>query len=610
MSRGATASSRRPLTSGERVVLAALAMILAHLAFRAWAVAGSWFYSDDFIFLGTVARGGDSGSWLLSPHNIHFMPFALWLTTWVGHLAAFSWWAAATQIIVMQALAAIACWWMLRTLFGDRPGILLALGLYLVSPATVTTDVWWAAAINQLPHQIALFGAVAAHVQHMRTGRWSWALVTSGFLVLGYASYTKTLLLPILLLVITFAYFARGPFVSRLRQSIGGFWRTWVLQGVLTVSYVWLYLTLVPSSPVPAPSVLFDTIDLSIVQAAVPSLFGGPWQWQTLGQPGGVGPRQFVDTPLLLTVLSWGLLFALVTLQSLRYRRAWWPTLIMLGYAVASAGLVASGRATAFGPEAAAFELRYFSDLAGVGAVCLALTLMPLLGAVGSLEQRDPPVLRMSVPRRWPRLLVGGVVVGAMVSSVGYIRPWHDASQMPQRAYVHTVQDEAGEGTLELADSTVPDVVLWNAAFPASLASRSLAPLRDQIDFVEAGTDLQILDVAGRPVDAYVPGDPRSLPGPSEGCGYPVSGKARTIGFEPVIDFPFWLTISYLAAKDGVVEVTAGSTTRRIGVEPGLHTIFVKTEGVYDKVVVAPEAATALCVDAVRVGQLEAVPTP
>lgn len=610
MSQDLAANRRRPLERGEKVVLAALAMIIAHLAFRTWAVAGSWFYSDDFIFLGTVAGGGDSGAWLLTPHNIHLMPFALWLTTWVGHLAAFSWWAAATQIIVMQALAALACWWMLRTLFGDRRGILLALGLYLVSPATVTTGVWWAAAINQLPHQIALFGAVAAHVHHMRTGRWSWALVTSGFLVLGYASYTKTLLLPVLLLAITFVYFARGPAIGRLRQSIGGFWRTWVLQGALTVSYVWFYLTVVPSSPIPAPSVLFETIDLSIVQAAVPSLFGGPWQWQTLGQPGGVGPRQFVDTPLLLTVLSWGLLFALLTVQSLRYRRAWWPTVIVLGYAVASAGLVASGRATAFGPEAAAFELRYFSDLAGVGALCLALSLMPLIGATGSLEPRDPPMLRMSVPARWPRLLVGGVVVGALVSSIGYVRPWHDASQMPQRAYISTVQAEVGGGTLTLADTTVPDEVLWNAAFPASLASRILAPLRDQLDFVEAGTDLQILDPTGRPVDAYVPGDPRSLPGPSDGCGYPVSGKARTIGFAPVIDFPFWLTISYLAAKDGIVEVTAGSTTRRIGVEQGLHTIFMQTDGAYEEVIVEPEAATSLCIDAVRVGQLETVPAP
>ena len=102
-------STRAPLERSEKVVLAAIVMIVVHVAFRAWATAGSWFYSDDFIFLGTSARGADGGDWLLTPHNIHFMPFALWLTTWVGHLAAFSWWAAALQIIVMQALAAVAC---------------------------------------------------------------------------------------------------------------------------------------------------------------------------------------------------------------------------------------------------------------------------------------------------------------------------------------------------------------------------------------------------------------------------------------------------------------------------------------------------------------------
>lgn len=597
-------SKQRPLELNEKVVLAAIAMIMAHVAFRAWATAGSWFYSDDFIFLGTAARGGDTGSWLLTPHNIHFMPFALWLTTWVGHLAAFSWWAAALQIIVMQALAAVACWWMLRTLFGDRPGILVALGVFLISPATITTDVWWAAAINQLPHQIALFGAVAAHVTYLRRGTWGWALITGAFLVLGYASYTKTLLLPVLLLAITFIYFARGPFVARLRETLGRHWHSTLVIGGLTLAYVWLYLTVVPRSPIPQPGVLFTTIDLSVVRAAVPSLLGGPWNWQSLGQPGGVGPRQFVDTPLMFAVLSWGLIIALLTIQSLRYRRAWWPGVIVIGYAVLSAGLIAAGRATAFGPEAAAFELRYFADLAAVAALGVGLALMPIPGARGSLEPRDPPILTLRVRARWPRTLMAIIVIGATISSVAYVRPWHSDRDMPQRTYVAQVRSETAAEPARVADISVPDVVLWNAAFPASLASRTLAPLGDRLRFVTSGTDLQTLNGEGRLVDAFVDGGPRNLPGPKVGCGYPVSTQSVRIPVAPVINFPFWLTIGYLAGQDGRVKITAGTNIYEVEVKKGLHTAFVATKGAYDAVIITPIGSSALCVDGVTVGQI------
>jgi len=597
-------SARHPLDTGEKVVLAAWAMIMAHIAFRAWATAGSWFYSDDFIFLGTAARGADTGAWLLEPHNIHFMPFALWLTTWVGHLAAFSWWAAALQIIVMQALAAVACWWMLRTVFGDRPGILVALGVFLLSPATITSDVWWAAAINQLPHQIALFGAVAAHVTYLRRGTWGWALVTGAFLVLGYASYTKTLLLPVLLLAITFIYFARGPFVARLRETLGRHWHSTFVLGGLSVAYVWVYLAVAPRSPLPQAGVLFETAELSVVKSAVPSLLGGPWNWQTLGQPGGVGPRQFVDTPLLFVVISWALLIALITVQSLRYRRAWWPAVIVLVYAVLSAGLIASGRATAFGPEAAAFELRYFADLAGVAALCTGLTLMPVLGARGSLEPRDPPILTLRVPARWPRTLMTTVAIGATISSVAYVLPWHSDREMPQRAYIARVAAQTEDGARTLADTSVPDVVLWNAAFPDSLASRTLAPLGDRLRFVTTGTDVQTLDANGRLLDAIMPGEPRNDPGPIAGCGYQVRTRPVTIPIEPVFNFPFWMSVGYLAGHDGRVSIKAGDNVREVTVQQGLHTLFLTTKGAYDSVTITPIDQTPLCIDSINVGQL------
>ena len=67
---------------------------------------------------------------------------------------------------------------------------------------------------------------------------------------------------------------------------------------------------------------------------------------EVLPQPGEESAMQ-----KLLTVLSWGLLFVMVTLQSLRHRRAWWPAVIVLGYAVASAGPNAVARPPRSGPR-------------------------------------------------------------------------------------------------------------------------------------------------------------------------------------------------------------------------------------------------------------------
>ncbi|MCR4512322.1 hypothetical protein [Aeromicrobium sp. 50.2.37] len=604
---------RRPLDREEWVVLGALALVVAALLFRLWAVTGSWFYSDDFIFLGDTATGTDRGRWFLEPHNVHFMPFSRWLTTLVGHSGPYAWWAAVVQILALQLAAAVACWWMLRTVFGDRPGILLPLALYLFSPATVPTTVWWAAAINQLPHQVALMGAVAAHVGYLRHRTPARAVLTGAFLVLGYASYTKSVLIPVLLLVVTFCYFAsQRRLVPRLRETVGRYWHAWVVTGGLTVVYLWIYLTVAPSSPAPTPSVVFDTVDLSLVRSAVPALLGGPWWWTSLGQPGGVGPRLFVDTPLLLVVVAWLALGGLTVWQGLRRRRAWWPVLIVLGYAVLGAGIIAVGRATAFGPESAALELRYFADLAAVAALCLGLATMPVVGAHQSLEPREPAVLVTPLRRRWVVATAAAVLVSGLVSSVLYVRPWHEEATMPQRAYLATVESQTSSTTSrQVLDTGVPDVVLWSAAFPKNLTSRVLAPLGNRLEFVDQGVDLQMVDLSGRIVDAKVGGGARNVPGPVEDCGYLVRpGATARIPVAPVLDFPFTLSFGYLAAGDLSAQVTAGTTVRDIELESGAHTAFVPSTGAYEALVVRNDGAAALCIDTVSVGGIEPLEVP
>lgn len=594
---------RSPLTREERVVLASLALVVVFLVFRLWVVAGSWFYSDDFIFLGDVATGDARGGWYLEPHNVHVMPFSRWLITLVGSAGTFAWWAAATQILALHTAAAVTCWWMLRTLFGDRPGILLPLGVYLFSPATVTTTVWWAAAINQIPHQIALMGAVAAHVRFLRHRRGGDVLLTTAFLTLGFASYTKSVLIPVLLAVLTVCYFAAGPLVTRLREAVGRYGLAWSVLGATTAVYLWVYLSVAPSSPVPTWDVVRGTIDLSVVQAAIPSLVGGPWSWQELGQPGGVGPRLFVDVPLAGVVLAWLVVVGLTLYQGLQHRRAWWPLAIVVGYAVAGAAIIGIGRATAFGPEAAALELRYQADLVAVAALGLGLATMPLVGARQSLERRDPPLLTSPPRRRIVVVPIALALVSGLITSVLYVAPWHDRDTMPQIAFVETARAATAGTQRDVLESGVPDEVLWSAAFPKNLVSRVLSPLGRDLRIVDQGVDLNVVRPDGSIGPATISGDPRNIPGPVKECGYLVEAlETVDIPVEPVIDFPFMASLGVLAAGDVEVAVTAGTVERRIDVPRGPHTVFLPSAGAFNEVKVTNNGFRPLCVDAVRIG--------
>ena len=55
--------------------------------------------------------------------------------------------------------------------------------------------------------------------------------MTGLFLTLGVASYSKSVLIPALLLVLTFCYFASGTFLPRLRETVGRYWHGWAVLG-------------------------------------------------------------------------------------------------------------------------------------------------------------------------------------------------------------------------------------------------------------------------------------------------------------------------------------------------------------------------------------------
>ncbi|MET1036908.1 MAG: hypothetical protein ABW075_01455, partial [Aeromicrobium sp.] len=307
----------------------------------------------------------------------------------------------------------------------------------------------------------------------------------------------------------------------------------------------------------------------------------------------------------ILVAVAWVVIAAFWAHQALVRRRAWWPLLILVPYLVLGGLLIAAGRAEAFGSTSAGLELRYLADMAGVVALCLALATMPLKGAWQSSEARPTPLISVAPPRRV--LQVGAVVflVGSLVSSIGYTRPWHDAESMPQRTYVDTVRSELGSTPVTVADAGVSDDVLWSVAFPYNLISRFLAPFGDRVRVTEAGNDLRVFDTSGRLAKATIEGEPRTEPGPAENCGYAV-GETTAIPIVPVFDFSHWVQINYLGGADGTATVQAGRTEIEVPIERGLHSLFLKTDGAYGEVTIAPADGLGLCVDWINVGPLVA----
>lgn len=600
--------SRLPVA--QRVVIAAIVLITAQLAFRGWAVAGSWFYSDDFLFLGRYGIGEADADWFFTPHNIHIMPLSLWLSTWVAQAGAFAWWAAALQILAMQTAASLAFWWLLRTIFGDRPGILPPLALYLFLPASLGSVVWWAAALNQLPHQIALFCFLAFHVRYLRTHSRLALTGASLFFVLGLGVYTKALLFLPFAALLTIGFFVEGRWWMRPFRALGRWWAAWSVYAVIALLYVGYYVNATPSAPAPSWTAVLDTLQLTIVRTIGPALLGGPWQWQSLAVTGGEGPRLFAGTPWGFVALSWALLGAFVLWSVLHRRRGGWAPFLLLAYALGSALLVAFGRAGAFGTDVAALELRYHADLPAIAALVVALAWLPAIGSPEPVGPRPGIDIAAAPRRRWIALISAVVIAGIGWSSVRFVQPWHAADQMPQRAWIDTATGELSGRPLEIVDTGVPDLVIWSAAFPGNLASRVLSPLQDRVRPVESGFDLKMLGATGALAPAHVSGLPRSRPGPIDDCGYKVQGEALTIPVDEVMPFDFWLTVNFVAQSKIGVTVTAGGNSRDVTFPAGAHTFLMRTFGAFDSVTLTPYGDAAICVDGINVGPITPLEFP
>jgi hypothetical protein len=590
------------------VTLAAMGLVGAATGLRGWAVAGGWFYNDDLEFLAEAHSTPLTWDFVSTPHDDKLMPAAHVLSWLVARNGAYSWATAATITIAAVLVAGLACWWMLRRLFGDRWAILVPLTVYVVSPLTLPATMWWAAALNQLPLQIAMFTSVTSFVTYQRTGRLRHVSAVCLSIAVGLAFYEKTLLIAGLLAGLALAYFAgsgRWPSVSTFLRSSG-----FPLGAVAVLCLGYLALrSQVARAPLQTDAAVDveGLVDTMVLESFGTAVLGGPWTWtaETLLEPSVSNlPNAAADPAPALVLIAWVVIAAVVAFSVLRRRRAARAWALVGLSLVTSVGLTAAGRSYAYGPDIG-YQLRYLTDTLPVVVLCASLAFLDLPGAPGSSRPREQPLLLWQPPRLTLAVLAAVLVIGSVTSTVRYASYWH--SDFPVRAYVANVRAAVEiSGRLELTDTPVPPEVLAPELAPHNLPSRLLSPLGEDILTPEAGTDLQTLAASGLPVAATALPGAVSAPGQIEKCGWLVDSDGDAVPLTgTVYDGHWWVTVNYLGSAGGTLDVTAGDNQLTVPIERGPHTLFFQTTDSYDRIFFSDVPANlVLCVYRVVVGPI------
>ncbi|MDN5894857.1 MAG: hypothetical protein L0H93_12620 [Nocardioides sp.] len=583
------------------VVPVGVGMIALQLVFRAWALYPSWFYTDDYRLLYDARADGLSWSYLSAPLDSQFIPFGrfvAWVVAESGHV---NWALAATITLGLQALASLACLWMLVRLFSPRWAVLAPLGIYLTTAIVMPAFMWWAASLNQLPWQVACFLAVGAWVSYLRTGRTSWLAATLGALAFGLLCYVKTLLVLPVLVFLLLGYFVSGSPVQRVRAALARFWPAATTVGILAFVYTAYYLTQVPQvfTDSAGRSVASDLAETMLGSSLSSGAVGGPWTWLDSNPPTG-----YADPPALAAAVSGIMLVLIVVTCFLLRERTGRAVLFFCGYAVLAYVLLLTSRAQIAGAFIGA-EYRYLTDVAVILVLCLGLITMEVPGSAESSIPRQGPLLPLRIHALAPvaLVLVAAVCLSGLISSATYAHIWHN--NHPGAAYVENVQESVSEeDQIPVADQAVPATVIPGYSQPYNTTRRLLPLVSDKFRFPDTTPRLAVLDSGGHVRQAVINGTTGEA-GPVRDCGWRVvGGKAVTIPLvDPVFNWSWWGRIGYLATSSTRVRITAGDAVVETELESGVHNLFVQLEGTFDEVEIKPlQSGVKMCVDQVEVG--------
>lgn len=614
------AALREWFTPGRVVMLVAGLLVLVQIAVRAWTISGRWLYTDD-IALVSQALEMDlfSSQYLIDQRGGHLVPGALLLTGLLARSAPLEWWPFAVALVLLQLLASLAVWRLVRVLLGDRPAMLVPLTVYLFLPVSLGAFTWWSAAMQAVPLQAGLAWVVADAVRYLRTRRTRYAISAPVVLAVTLMFTERAVMIPLLAVGVVALLLHVEGVLTPLREMWRRMRPLWLgILGVMAV-WTWLFLVAVPGEESGSATV-GQVVELTglLGRHLLPALLGGPWTW-TDAPPGT--PLAAPSSPMFL--LSAIALLGFAAWTSWRRRGAPVLWVIATGFVVGNAVLVALGRSSAGFADTLPRTYRYYAAEAVLLAIVVALLIwLPRRtpsaepGQVRALLRQATDVVARritgSTAGRWAaRLIVPALtlafVASSAVSTVDHVDSW---AADPAEAYFSTARAElAAAGDSPLLDQAVPENVMWSLAAPYNSMSLLMRPLEDRPEFADVTDDLRMFDDLGHLQPAQVSEVATVTPGPLVDCGWGVQpGRSADVGFSGSVFHWVWtVELNYLASEDGFVTAQLGvGEPVRVPVEQGLHTVFVRLYGDGGTLTVTSGSEDlGLCIDSGTLGNIE-----
>ncbi len=597
---------------GRGVALAGLILIAAQLIWKAVFLSHYSFWQDDFHFLELARQHSFTWSYLTYIGAGHLTPGDYAIFWLVVRASPYNWTLATGITIVLLAAAGVAALRLLRTLFGDRPAILVLLAIYLLTPLTVPDIRWWSSGLESLPLQIATFMALNAQVHYVRTKRFRHAIAATAWLVFGLVFFEKAVALPLLLLAVTSAFLMEGPWLRSIGRSLLAFWREWVLQVVVVAGYVVvLFVSLrtsstQPGTPGSAGGVTSFMFKL-VTDTFVPGAIGGPWQWL----PSADSEYAYSAPPSALVWLSL-IVAAIVVAASIWHRRyAWRAWVILAGWLVGADMMpVLLGRISELGPAVLGLETRYVADAAPILAICVGLAFWPVT------EQPDLVRRHAVVPGagQFGRMIASGLVGAFIIGSVWSVQAFQtDTSGLPVQIFLANARAALAEvpaGTV-IVDQPVPGALmtgLFGSFTSDSSVLDVLGPLAHPAGVrwttQPSGTidHLMVFGADGRLHEASIWGKASV---PQRGCQAVRHGRAVVRFIAPTWRTTGVLRVPYLAAASvngQDVTVRYGFSSQQLTLKAGLHDAYFPERGSAISVTFSGAAMSGMCVGSIGAG--------
>jgi hypothetical protein len=601
------------------VVIFGLILIAAQLIWKSIFISNYFFWQDDFHFLELGLGHSFTWSYLTYVGAGHLFP-GVYAIAWVAaRIALYNWVFASAITVIMLAAAGLAALRLLRTLFGDRPAILVLLLIYLLSPLTMLDDRWWSTAIESLPLQIAVFMALNAQVHYVRTGRFWHGIAAAAWLVFGLAFFEKAVVLPLVLFAVTSAFLMEGPWPRAIGQCLVRYWKSWFLELVILAVYaVVLSQALHTSTAQPEVSGLGQGFSFTwelLKNTFVPGALGGPWQWlptEDASYAGSAPPGMLAWLALIVA--------AAIILASIALRRYAWRAWAILAVWLLAADVtpVLLGRVEVLSAGVLALQTRYVSDALAVLVVCLGLAFLPL---DGQPDVRRRPA--MASGTQIGRLAAAGLVGAFVIGSVWSVQDLQTTTSGTQaRLYIDNARAavaQAPAGTV-IVDSDVPGTIMIGPFGKYAEASMVIGPMEDaaakaRLHWTSSPRGsidrLMIFGADGRLREAAIYGQISRPPAAGRQCHPVARGQVVATFNAPSGPHSNVLRVAYLAdsaARGADMTIRYGNTTQRLAIEPGLHSGYLPITGSAASVTITSVAIRGLCVGDVQAGAI--VPSP